>query len=71
MSRNGSGSTLAGVALDGAGAESQIAAIVARMNIIRANPLHRREAEQLRRAYTAAVVRLFDERRMAAGRPSR
>ena len=43
---------------------ARIADIVARMNAIGEDPLRRREAVALRRAYTAAVVRYFDHRRM-------
>jgi hypothetical protein len=46
-------------------AGSQIADIIARMNAIDEDPLRRMEAEQLRRAYVAAVVRYFDRRRVA------
>ena len=46
-------------------AGSQIADIIARMNAIDEDPLRRMEAEQLRRAYAAAVVRYFDRRRVA------
>jgi len=44
---------------------SQLDAIMARINAISEDPLRRSEAEQLRRAYTAAVVSYFDHRRMA------
>ena len=44
---------------------SQMADIIARINDIGEDPLRRLEAQQLRRSYTAAVVRYFDQRRMA------
>ena len=44
---------------------AQIADIIARMNAIDEDPLRRVEADQLRRAYAAAVVRYFDHRQMA------
>ena len=43
--------------------ERQIANIVAQLNAFGDNPLHRREIESLRRAYTSAVVRYFNDRR--------
>jgi hypothetical protein len=46
--------------------ETGMADIVRRLNAIGDNPLCRNEVVMLRRAYTAAVVRYFDRRRMAA-----
>ena len=43
--------------------ESQMAAIVRRMNDIGENPLCRSEIARLRKAYTRAVVEYFDGRR--------
>ena len=43
--------------------ERHIANIVAQLNAFGDNPLHRREIEYLRRAYTSAVVRYFNDRR--------
>ena len=43
----------------------QMDAIMARLNAIGEDPLRQMEAQQLRRAYTAAVVRYFDRRRLA------
>ena len=43
--------------------ERQIADIVAQLNAFGDNPLHGREIEYLRRAYTNAVVRYFNDRR--------
>ena len=47
--------------------EKGMADIVRRLNAIGDNPLCRNEVVALRRAYTAAVVRYFDHRRMVAG----
>lgn len=46
--------------------ESQMAAIVKRLNVIADNPLCKNEAAELRRAYKTAVVRYFDDCRAAA-----
>ncbi len=46
--------------------ETGMADIVRRLNAIGDNPLCRNEVVALRRAYTAAVVRYFDHRRMVA-----
>ena len=48
------------------GPESQMAAIVKRLNAIADNPLCRNETAELQRAYTTAVVRYFDDCRAAA-----
>ena len=40
-----------------------MADIISRLNAIAENPLRRDEAEVLKRAYTAAVVAYFDERK--------
>ena len=47
------------------GSESKMAAIMKRLNAIGDNPLCRNEVAELRRAYTAAVVRYFDDGRTA------
>jgi hypothetical protein len=47
--------------------ETGMTDIVRRLNAIGDNPLCRNEVVALRRAYTAAVVRYFDHRRMVAG----
>jgi hypothetical protein len=44
------------------GAASQMTGLTRRLNAIGENPLKRREAERLRRAYAAAAVRFFDGR---------
>jgi hypothetical protein len=46
--------------------ESTMAAIVKRLNTIADNPLCRKEAAELERAYKTAVVRYFDGCRAAA-----
>jgi len=46
-------------------ASCQITDIMAGINAIGEKPLQRLEAEQLRRAYAAAVVRYLDLRRMS------
>lgn len=45
------------------GSELPMAAIIQRLNAIGDNPLCRNEVAELRRAYTAAVVRYFDDGR--------
>ena len=48
------------------GPESQMEAIVKRLNAIADNPLCRNEAAELQRAYKTAVVRYLDDCRSAA-----